>query len=99
MDLDLHLVTGSDIRPVGAKRELGNVLAAKRLSEVAKMDRIGVFSWRVGVCGGVDGEGFVVAEGVDGSLGEEAGVVDGAVVDDLDESLVFVGDGCVVDVD
>lgn len=47
----------------------------------------------------MDGKGFVVAEGVDGSLGEEAGVVHGAVVDDLDESFVFVGDGGVVDVD
>lgn len=97
--MDIHLVTGSDIRPVGAKAELSNVLAAEGLSEVPEMDGVGVFSWRVGVCGGVDGEGFVVAEGVDGSLGEEAGVVDGAVVDDLNESFVFVGDGCVVDVD
>lgn len=63
------------------------------------MDGIGVFRWRVGVCCRVDGKGLVVAEGEDGSLGEESGVVDGAVVDYLSESFVFVGYRGVVGVD
>lgn len=40
-----------------------------------------------------------MAQGVYGLLVEESGMVDGAVVDHLDESVVFVCDGCVVDVD
>lgn len=39
-----------------------------------------------------------MAECVDGVVAEEAGVVHGAVVDYLNQGLVFVGDGCVVDV-
>lgn len=47
----------------------------------------------------MDGEDLIVAQGVDGLFVEEAGVVDRAVVDHLDQGIVFVCDGCVVDVD
>jgi hypothetical protein len=47
----------------------------------------------------VDGEVLVVAEGEDGALAQEPGVMDGAVVDDLYQGVVFVADGGVVDVD
>lgn len=46
----------------------------------------------------MDGECLVVTQGVDGALVDEAGVVHGAVVDDLHQGFVFVCDGCVVDV-
>lgn len=40
-----------------------------------------------------------MADGVDFGSVEEAGVVDGAVVEGLDDDLVLVGDGGVTDVD
>jgi hypothetical protein len=52
----------------------------------------------IGIGGRVYGEMLIVAECVDGALGEEACVVDGAVVDDLHEGFVFVCDGSVVDI-
>lgn len=56
---------------------------------------MGLIIW---VCCRVDGECLVVTQGVDGALVDEAGVVHGAVVDDLHQGFVFVCDGCVVDV-
>lgn len=48
----------------------------------------------------VDGERLVVAEREDGGAGQEAGAVDRAVVvANLEEGVVFVGEGCGVDVD
>ena len=48
----------------------------------------------------IDGQRLVVAEGEEMGVGQEAGVVDGAaVVLHLDEGVVFVGDGDVVEVD
>lgn len=48
----------------------------------------------------VHGKVLIVAQGEKVGVGEEAGVVDGAaVVLHLEESVVFVGDGDVVDVD
>lgn len=63
------------------------------------MDGVGCVRRLVGVRRGVHGEGLVVAERVDGSVGEEACVVDGAVVDHLDQSVVLVCDLRVVDID
>lgn len=86
--------------PQAPETELGDVLARERLSQVAEGGRGGLLGGLgVRVCGRVDGEGLVVAEGIDGGLGEEAGVVHGAVVDDLHQGVIFVADRCVVDVD
>jgi hypothetical protein len=86
--------------PQTPETELGYVLARERLSQVAERGRGGLLGGLgVRVCGRVDGESLVVAEGVDGGLGEEAGVVHGAVVDDLHQGVVFVVYRCVVDVD
>lgn len=53
----------------------------------------------VRIRGGMDGEDLVVTQGVDGLFVKKSGMVDGAVVDHLDESVIFVSDGCVVDID
>ena len=70
------------------------------MSQVAELDGTellrGVI---VGVCCRVDGKDFVVAEGVDGVLGEESCVVHGPVVDYLDQGVVFVVDARVVNID
>lgn len=63
------------------------------------MHGLGLLCRVIRIGGRVDRELLVVAESVDGALGEEACVVDGAVVDDLYKSLVFVCDGRVIDVD
>ena len=39
-----------------------------------------------------------MTQGEDGPLGQESGMVDGAVVDDLDQGFVFIADCRVVDV-
>lgn len=63
------------------------------------MNRVGFLSRVVGVGGGVYRELLVVAESVDGALGDEPCMVDRAVVDHLHESFVFVRDGGVIDID
>lgn len=65
------------------------------------MDRTGVIGGRlaVRVCDWVDGKHLVVAERVDGVVGQESGTVDRAVVDHLQQHVVLVGDSRVVDVD
>jgi hypothetical protein len=78
---------------------LHDILAAQWLADIVEMHGLGLLCRIVGVGSRVDGELLVVAESVDGAFGEEACVVDGAVVDDLYEGLVFVYDGRVVDVD
>lgn len=82
------------------KTQLGDVFAAKRLSHVAELGRLGPGLFRlVGVCGWMDGEDLIVAEGIYGSLREEACVVHGTMVDYLNEGVILVSNGCVVDVD
>lgn len=82
------------------KTQLGDILAAQRLSQVPELHGLRVLSQLiVWVSGRVDGEDLVMAESVDGAVVEEAGVVHGTVVDDLHQGIVFVCDGCVVDVD
>ena len=62
------------------------------------MDRVWFIGMVIGVCGRVEGERFIMRESVDRAVGEETCMVDGAVVDDLDEGIVFISDSCVVDV-
>lgn len=47
----------------------------------------------------MNGEDFVVTEGVDNFLGEETCMVHGAMVDYLHQRIIFLVDGRVVDVD
>lgn len=47
----------------------------------------------------MDREDFIVTEGVDGLLGQEPRVMYRAVIDHLPECVIFIGDGCIVDVD
>lgn len=95
----IHLIPGGNVRPLTADAELRDVLAVQRLSQVAELHGIGLLCLFVRVGGRVDREHLVVAERVDGLLGKEAGMMHGAVVDDLHQGIVLVGDGCVVNVD
>ena len=85
---------------LSTQAQLRNILAVQRLSQIPKLHRVGILRlFIVRVCGRVDGEDLIVAQGEDSPVVEETGVVDGAVVDHLDQGIVFVCDGCVVDVD
>jgi len=85
---------------LAATKQLHDILATQGLPQITELDRAGLLGLVVvRVRGRVDGEDFVVAEGVDGLLGQEPRVVDRAMVDHLDECVVLVGDGGVVDVD
>lgn len=63
------------------------------------MHGLGLLRGIVWVRGWVHGEVLVVAESEDGALGQEAGMMNGAVVDHLHQGFVFVGYGRIVDVD
>jgi hypothetical protein len=85
------------------RQDVHHVLAPQRVPQVAEaharaLDLVGLV---VGIGPAVDGEAFVVAERVDVvAAGQEAGAVDGRrVVDDLEERVVLVRNGRVVDVD
>jgi hypothetical protein len=79
--------------------QLHDILAAQWLADVVEMHGLWFLGRIIGIGGWVYGELLVMAESVDGALGEEACVVDGAMVDNLHEGFVFVCDGRVVDVD
>lgn len=97
--LDAPGTASGDVRALAANAQLGDVLAGQRASQVPKEHGIGLLGVLVRVRGRVDREDLVVAEGVDRALGKKAGVVHGAMVDDLNQGVVLVGDGGVVDVD
>lgn len=79
--------------------QLRDILAAERLSNIPKLHRLRILGLLIWVRSGMNGENLVMTQSVDGPFIEESCVVDGAVVDHLDESVVFVGNGCVVDID
>jgi hypothetical protein len=63
--------------------KLSNILAAQRIAQIAELHGLRRLCCIVRVCSRVHGEELIVAEGKDGVLGQESGVVDGAVVDYL----------------
>jgi hypothetical protein len=62
------------------------------------MHGVGHLRGIVWVCSRVHREELVVAQGEDLAFREEACMMYGAMVDDLHEGFVFVGNCCVVDV-
>lgn len=98
----LRLIPSSNIGSlaVAPEAQLRDVLAVEWLSQVTKVDGFGLLRGLVvWVCSWMNGEDFVVTEGVDSFLGEEACMVHGAMVDYLDQRIIFLVDGRVVDVD
>lgn len=77
---------------------MSDVLASQRLAHIAKLHGLGPFPRLVWVGSRVHSEVFVVAESEDGAIGKEAGMMYGAVVDDLHQGLILVGHRCIVDV-
>lgn len=97
---DIRLIPNRKMRlPLTTHTQLSNILATQGLSDIPELHRLRILGLLVRIRSGMDGEDLVVAQSIDGSFVEESGMVDGAVVDHLDESVVFVCDGCVVDVD
>ena len=91
-------VPSSDIRHVTAKAQLSNVLAGKWLSQVPELDGLGILALFIRVSGGMNREDFIVTESVDSFVVEKPRVVDGAMVDNLGQSVVLVCNARVIDV-
>ena len=94
----IHLISGRHIRALATDAQLSNVLASQLLTHVAKLRGLWSFAGLVWVCCRMYGEVLVVAEGVDGAIGKEAGMMYGAVVDDLHQGLVLVCYRCIINV-
>jgi hypothetical protein len=77
---------------------LSNVLASQRLPHIPKLHGLGPFPRLVWVGSRVHREVLVVAESKDGAIGKEAGMMYGAVVDDLHQGFVLISYRCIVDV-
>jgi hypothetical protein len=89
--LPLPAHTQNSSTPIRLDSDIGHVSAPQHLAQVAKLD--------VGPVEAVDGETLVMREGID-ARADAAGAVDRrAMVERLDDGLVFIGDARVADVD
>jgi len=97
--------TASRARSGKLDTNVGNIATAQRLTHIAKVGRgRGVAGAALGISReAVEGEALVVRQGKDKVVlavaGEEAGAVDGAVVERVQDRVVLVGDAGVADAD
>lgn len=87
----LHLVAGREVWALATDAELRNILAVERVAQIREMHGLGLLlRLLVRIRGRVHRELLVVAQGVDGALGQESCMMYRAVVDDLHQRFVLV---------
>lgn len=96
----IQLVACGDVLALTVLAQLHNVFAVERLSQVIELYGLSALRGLVIRIGrGMDREILIMTEGIDGLLVQEPGMMHGAVVDDLHQRLILIGDGSIVDVD
>jgi hypothetical protein len=78
--------------------DLHNILNAQWLSYVIELYWLGFLPRIVGIGGWMNRELFVMAQRKDSTLGQEASMMNRAMVDDLHQGVILVCHCCVIDI-